>query len=152
MTPTKHHCASHAACVNARRTTNLGPRRMRELRRRQHIRRKLPRDEPMPAKHGEAICYMIGWCSTRLGRPAARRGKNQRRQNSAQSEPREPSMQYVRTSGIGYSFTDNQSEAMEFPTAAQAQKLRDRLARQFPNYSWALIAGLRCFYLTVAPA
>jgi hypothetical protein len=58
-------------------------------------------------------------------------------------------MQYVRTNGQGYSFTREKSEAMHFATAAQAQKLKNRLAPQFPNYLWEVLTEPECSYLIV---
>ena len=60
-------------------------------------------------------------------------------------------MQYVKTSGIGFDFTDNESEAMHFETASQAQRLKDRLGPQFPNYLWEIVVGQKGSYLIVHP-
>jgi hypothetical protein len=45
---------------------------------------------------------------------------------------------FVKTSGTGYDFTDNSSEAIHFTSAIKAKKLRDRLADQFTNYFFAV--------------
>lgn len=58
-------------------------------------------------------------------------------------------MSYVKTSGQGYAFTNVESEAIHFENAAQAHKLRDRLAPQFPNYLWEVVVGPRWSYLMV---
>lgn len=59
-------------------------------------------------------------------------------------------MQYVKTSGIGYGFTLNKAEAMQFETASQAQRVRDGLAPQFPGYSWEVVTELESSYLVVS--
>ena len=65
--------------------------------------------------------------------------------------PRDAWMQYVKTSGIGYAFTDSESAALRFEGHAQAKKLRDRLASQFTNYVWEVVEGSKGHLLVVRP-
>jgi hypothetical protein len=65
--------------------------------------------------------------------------------------PRNAWMQYVKTSGIGYAFTDSESRAMHFDTHAQANNLRQRLAPQFPNYFWEVVEGAIGYCVVVRP-
>ncbi len=60
-------------------------------------------------------------------------------------------MQYVKTSGIGHGFTDNKDEAIHFETVSQAQRKRDSLASQFPNYKWEVTTESAASYLVVHP-
>lgn len=60
-------------------------------------------------------------------------------------------MQYVKTQGIGFGFTDNKLDAMQFESAAQAGDMRDRLMAQFKNYSWEVLHDEPHFYLAVHP-
>jgi hypothetical protein len=63
--------------------------------------------------------------------------------------PRDAWMQYVTTSGIGYAFTSSESKAMHFEDHAQANRLRDRLAPQFPSYLWEVVAAPKGYCLVV---
>jgi hypothetical protein len=63
--------------------------------------------------------------------------------------PSDAWMQYVKANGIGYAFTDSESKAMRFEGFAQANRLRERLAPQFPNYLWEVVAGSRGHCLVV---
>lgn len=56
-------------------------------------------------------------------------------------------MSYVKTSGEGFAFTNNESEAIHFENPAQANRLKDRLAPQFPNYLWEVVVGPQWSYL-----
>jgi hypothetical protein len=66
--------------------------------------------------------------------------------------PSDAWMQYVKTSGIGYAFTDSESAALHFEGPAQAKKLRDRLASQFTNYVWEVVEGSKGYCLVVRPS
>jgi len=56
-------------------------------------------------------------------------------------------MAYVKTSGTGFAFTKDESEAMHFASAAHANRVRARLAPQFPNYLWEVVVGPQWCYL-----
>ncbi|MGO9516920.1 MAG: hypothetical protein ACLPND_07750 [Candidatus Korobacteraceae bacterium] len=58
-------------------------------------------------------------------------------------------MQYVKTSGLGFTFTDSEFEAMHFGTKAEVFNMRDRLAPQFPNYVWEVVRCSTKFCLVV---
>jgi hypothetical protein len=61
-------------------------------------------------------------------------------------------MQYVKTQGIGFGFTENKSEAMQFPTVTAAGRMRERLKKQFREYAWEILADADHFYLVVHSA
>lgn len=57
--------------------------------------------------------------------------------------------QYGKKKGIGYTFTNDESEAIHFATFVKADSVRSTLSRQFPNCLWEVAPCSNEFCLMV---